>query len=333
MSIKFLTSLESSREFDKTTYFDNMSSYEIDIRTKGRCDTPSSIRQLYKLSVLDWNQCEATMIYKCMKLVFRLMLYKYPPLGPVLPSLTVGFIKMSDGHSCDWGWPYTIGSCIVLSEGFLKHALDESNKLKDDMKLVNNSTVSKITGKHWNTWRPHMNGVLDIMTTLCHEVIHILQRHGSKSLDFEKFYRYVWNFRKIDKSRVVGNYFKTVTNPDGYNFEWIVNIDGKWLLPLLIFDINNQPEGIICEVYLMPSGYIQMLPNWTRIKSYLKYKRYFYDIDQIYHPNEIFAVIMSNWMIRDRNLADEATPYAPTPDGQSQSWKRESFYTGISKYL
>ena len=118
----------------------------------------------------------------------------------------------------------------------------------------------------------------------------------------------MWNFRKIDKSQIVGTMFNTVTSPDGYNFNWIVNIDGKWLLPMLIFDINNRPEGIICEVFLMESGYIQMLPNWTRIERYQKYQRYFYNINQSYHPNEIFAVLASNFLIRDRDLADETTP-------------------------
>ena len=214
-------------------------------------------------------------------------------------------------NNIDWDFPYTIGSVIFMTQRRLDHLLN---------KYINGDS----------------DDVNEIKITLVHEYLHILQRKNVKA--FQSFYEIFWGFKPIPENKrnnIYGDVFlKTygITNPDGNNGEYYVEHNGEKYTPFLMLDPKNIKNHLPMLVKLdndfnvlhdekskkqMKGEVVQnvKIPIMYSISSMNFYNEKFsFGIGQNYHPNEVFATIVSNYLIDEglvrseyRNTAMEAT--------------------------
>ena len=129
----------------------------------------------------------------------------------------------------------------------------------------------------------------NFINTLIHEKIHILQRINQ--VEFNKFYKSNYDFigPKIHITDVPLQYRKIyMSNPDSNEDFWLYKISGVYYYPILIKNGNNV-KSIGCN----KSGTIDL----DILKRQLKYSNHI----SIYHPNEIFACLVTD-MILSKNI-------------------------------
>jgi len=173
----------------------------------------------------------------------------------------VGMIRLRSGP--DWNFPYTINHCIVIPEAFLRKSMQESDPM-------------------WNE-------------VICHEFIHILQRNSHLYPDTAKFcqsvYTKLWGFRRSLHVRPGSRLFKKlvhVTNPDGYNYQWMVSINGIEYWPTVIFH-HGQPKGVLVDPHR------SIVYELDQVKPYVD--RFYGLKSQLYHPHEIYAHLVAKYMV------------------------------------
>lgn len=286
MSIKFLSVSEAQYIIYTDEYFNCFNESELMIRTKGYG------KDYYYHNLLEFSKEEKFIIERICNISLSLMTSKIPKL---VPKNTIGFIKVKAG--VDWDYPFTIGNNIVLSEVTLRKFID-GTKLSND--------YSQVSAKQWNLWRPQATNILEHATLITHEIIHITQRNPTplQYNNILSFYK-DWGFRKIHPNSLVlqTTLPPLITNPDGYNFNYIVQVysEGKWnwLLPTLIYS-QDKPRGIIFKLTPLSDGRFIVTNDYDFIEKFGKYKDMFpIAVEQLYHPNEIFATLVSEWLIKD----------------------------------
>ena len=100
--------------------------------------------------------------------------------------------------------------------------------------------------------------------------------------------------------------FNVLTNPDGYNYNWIIPIfnhetnRNHLFMPLLSRDLNNKPKGILVEVDQVGPHKYRVSNHWSNIHDIKRYVYKFYGLTkQLYHPNEIMAHLLANYVVLD----------------------------------
>ena len=213
-------------------------------------------------------------------------------------------------NNIDWDYPYTTGSVIFMTQRRLEHLLNKyANGDSDDMS--------------------------GIKITLVHEYLHILQRKNVKA--FQSFYEIFWGFKPIPEGKrnnIYGDVFlKTygITNPDGNNGEYYVEHNGEKYTPFLMLDPKNIKNHLPMLVKLdndfnvlhdekskkqMKGEVVQnvKIPIMYNINDMSFYKKHTYGVGQSYHPNEVYATLVSTYLIDEglvhsqfRETAAEAT--------------------------
>ena len=298
MKIKFLSVTDARNEILTNNYFNIIPEYEMKIRTKGYG------RDYYYYSVKEFTLLEKALITSLCNIVSALFKDKARKL---LPDFPICFIKMASG--VDWNYPFTIGKCVVLTEVTL------SNYIK---KCENTLMYNQKSSDQWNLYRVQSVEMLNCATTIAHEIIHIVQRNPTDTQYKEilKIYEQ-WGFRKITANYLVFDHqlpYIPLTNPDGYNFNYIVEIytEGKWyyFLPLLIFTPSGEggdraTKEILQELTPLNNGQFLLTKKWNYTENFIIYREKF-PVKQISHPNEIFATLVSEWLIKDTIYTEES---------------------------
>lgn len=179
---------------------------------------------------------------------------------------TWNLIKISS--NMDWGFPYTINNYIVISDDF-----------------ITNTTTKQM------------------LSTLFHEQFHIYQR--KYPMIFKKLYSQ-WNFKYIKNFKLpskIDDYI--ITNPDAPNNDYIFKLNkNNYLLPILILDKNNNDNHLSKCIYLKKNknSFEIKSSKLINLKDIPNYYTRFYKIDQNYHPNEIFANLMSKIVFQKLKL-------------------------------
>lgn len=189
----------------------------------------------------------------------------------MLPS-KIDFIKFKKGF--EWNCPFTIGvDTIILSSTVMEDA---------------------IKGKAHSHFRER---VLEI---LVHELVHLHQRREPDQ--YIHIYTDIFGFirKHVNLTHDLSQY--VVTNPDGHNYEWImpfrINAETKFLLPVAILE-QGAVTGVLVELTTM-NGQIFHNRNNTviPIAAYPLYNELFGVQQQLYHPNEIIAHLISQYIVQ-----------------------------------
>jgi hypothetical protein len=190
----------------------------------------------------------------------------------LLPS-HINFIKFQKG--VEWDCPFTIGTdTIVLSS-----------------KVVNEAEQGK-TNSHYRE---------QVLEMLVHELVHLHQRREPDK--YIHIYTSIFGFIRKSVSLSDDLARRVVTNPDGYNYEWIMafrlNAEIKFMLPIAVLDAQGRATGVLVELTTFNGKLFYNRDNITiPISAYPLYNRIFGVQEQLYHPNEIIARLISLYLVR-----------------------------------
>lgn len=300
----FLDSITASNEFNTTDYFTNMDKKELELRIAlihnyyPKYSSINNIRTLYSHLVKNFTTIEIMAI----KYYHTIITYNFKQKLPLLcPNVeNIKYIKMSE--NIDWNYPYTINYCVVLPEPFIKTLVEHYRTI-----VQNKQPIS------WNYVKPNYKQIDKLATVICHEWIHIVQR-TSKSLipQLENIYTNIWKFDKNYKLNIGNNSNKYIfiTNPDGKNGTWSIILNEKRYFPLILYNTEtNQTFDAMLDIQ---SNELIDFPNDYLIKfGGIK--------DNLYHPNEIFADLVSQYIMLNR-------VYVAT-------WENSEFYKKLNDFM
>lgn len=233
-----------------------------------------------------------------------------------LPKLVDGlnqikFIQVRQGT--DFNFPFTINNCIVLPQSTLTTFVTQFNNLS--------SQQQQISYQVRNLHRPasELSAINKSVNTIIHELIHIIQRYPQQCPTqhqlFNVIYTQLWGFKAVRNQQIIWSNperrFPLVSNPDGFNFQWIIPLFDyqqqifEWVMPVLTLNpITNKPIGILVKLqHNKTNDTYTILPIWEYIDKVKQYTDKFYGMQsQLYHPNEIIAHLIANYIVYDTKL-------------------------------
>jgi len=318
MALRFLTASEASSEYRKTDYFAQMNYIELAFRlnTLGQaykanesCDRlRSRLLKQYQSLTRSFTAYEKDVLRFYFRRLYEILNNKAPALIP--NKANINLIKLAEG--VDWDYPYTINHSIIIPTKFLRGLIDLYRQF--------HYQITQIPSQVWNPTRPQFETIDRKVAVLCHELIHIIQRNKTlypahnRILDYA--YTQLWSFEPITKDQIrfrhanEAQYFNALTNPDGYNFQWIVPVYNHetnyntLFLPLLSRSQDNRPIGVLVEVTKQGDNYL-VGSHWNEIDKIKRYAQKFYGLNkQLYHPNEILCHLLSDYVILDTIWSD-----------------------------
>jgi hypothetical protein len=279
MKVRFLSHEEAVREFDSSYYLKSHSPDEMRLKLMRYCGgykpgpLYEQLLQCYSSKIIPFSAAEKCLIKRYFKRIYAHLRKKAPWLLP--KKRTIGLIRLADG--IDWNAPFTVNHSIAMT-----------NLVLDTMKK---GTAEYRSAKF-------------CITTLCHEFVHIIQKHPElyprQNLAFDSVYK-KWGFIPIrlplDWSQVVKPFFPLRTNPDGLNFQWLFPLRGALYMPIF-GEIGGDNKtmgrmgGALVRV-IIKDDKIQVTNDWGYTGKFADYLKLFYNRDeQLYHPNEIMAVYL-----------------------------------------
>ena len=172
-------------------------------------------------------------------------------------------------NEVDWGYPHTFGNHIVIQE-------------------------------------KHLGDMDSLAELLFHEQLHIIQRKN-KSI-FSEFYQKHWGFipYELPDDEWINKYL--VHNPDSNNEYYIYRLtDQIYMLPLPV-TYNDHYELMEYGMFLTNEKKILAKgdePHVEPLRYIAKYNERFYRVPSLYHPNEIFATVLSGMVFRDLSITEK----------------------------
>jgi hypothetical protein len=343
MVINFLNFSEARLEFRNSPYLNQFNREELRIRLglirsnpfaqeAVRSDSVTRMRKvlynIYLESCRDFTPEEQEAISFCCQRIDQIIREKTGGSFFLPNNFQINFLKLDSlGQQLDWGYLYTINETIVLPNNYLDD-LTESFRLflLNTRQIDQNSSGPRHVRPDYQLLRSHL-------VNLYHETIHLLQRTPKMSGIYQKIFKHIyqriWGFLPVSKEMIrgLGNDDNFITNPDGFNFEWIVplyNFQTKqhhYFLPALVFDHQTRvPSGVLIEMRRLRDGTYQSANRWDRLERFPNYVKKFYGLrNQLYHPNEVLAQLLSEYLVGDQTFNSHTDSFY--------------FYSYIDKYL
>lgn len=332
MKLLFPDKDASFAEYTKSRYFDAMGEHEIHLRlvlANKNSSGKSELKKLYHDGIMPFSNLEQNFLNYFFNHTMSIVSNRAPLLWNKLNAdhFPIKLIKINRG--IDWGWPYTLGTnTIVLSVNFLERC----SKVYRDLIRQSRAIVDK--------WHAHVirseiyfAEINEICTTLFHEMIHLLQKNPSMAPLFYETYKKL-GFISIKREDIINPFepgaapFIEITNPDGQNYQWICQVYDKYqklkfYLPLLVNDHSNNPTGVIVELDRTDGsssvdGKWYLSRRWGWINEFEPYTSKFFGMkNQLYHPNEIMAIMISENIIEEKKY--------------SNYWEFQNFYNNLPK--
>jgi hypothetical protein len=231
-------------------------------------------REAYGAATQDFSADEQGVLREALAKLQPLLQLKAPLYGRTPWS----FIKVS--ANIEGGLPHTRGESIVLSDRFLasmtnRHAQDQS-------------------GPRSGLW-----------VLLLHEQTHVLQRHNPAL--FAPLYTNAFGFREVDIAAPEWLRVRRVINPDAPDVQWIYPIDDggvrHWVLPDIVL-LNLEHPRMPQDFHVVALTAEERAGRWMLadqsqptafqdLEGLDAYVRAFPERSELFHPNEIAAVMLS----------------------------------------
>ena len=300
ITILFLDKKQARLEFVKTDYLDQFNDTELNLRLSfveklvhgDRNSRVAELRSVYMDHCLTFNEQEKTTLRSCLLTAEQKVSSRTKSKLLLPSSYEIKLLKLDSMRAkLDWGYVFTINDTIVLPNNYITELL-----AANDLRLY---TV-----------------------TLYHEIIHIRQRNlSAMNCHYRTFgfvYENIWRFIPIKRSQIldVPDNINLITNPDGYNFEWIVKtFDNRtrsdvYFMPCLIYDRAKKiPVDILIELDpIDASGFYRMTNRCNYMNKVQEYTERFLGLtNQLHHPNEISAQLLSEYLVNGEILFKDGT--------------------------
>ena len=152
------------------------------------------------------------------------------------------------------------------------------------------------------------------LTTFIHEYLHILQRLNQNI--FNMFYKKYWKFHSVPsiiKDNIDNNvWLQTyhISNPDGLNNEWCIKEGNTYYIPFLMLNPESikehKPILLVANKYgLKYENEDAKIPQYENLENNPLYNKYTFGIRQSYHPNEIYANLVSEYIVNENDINAE----------------------------
>lgn len=167
----------------------------------------------------------------------------------------------------DWGFPHTIGNYIILSSGM-------------------------------------SNDTMELARTLFHEQLHIIQRKEPNL--FKEMYEKQWKFKQFNLPNDEWINKFLVHNPDSNDYYIYKLTDELYILPLAT--TYNQHHRLT-ENAIFLNNNMKILakgeePYVVPLRQVVDYNTRFYNSQALYHPNEIFATILTDMLFNNLSVSE-----------------------------
>ena len=242
----------------------------------------NEIQSYYLENVSDFTKTEQNSIFKIIMQVSekirKMISFK---------SLEWKFAKLS--LNTDWNYPYTIDDTIVLPTKFIRNITY--------FYKTNNPPVLEAAEN-----------------TFIHEWLHIVQRNNQEL--FNQYYKKYWNYvfcpdlkHNMLKNKWIKRYW--ITNPDGVNGDWAIETSKGLITPMVLLDNDLHTHRKIL-IKLSPSKDNIMIDRNSREEKPIFYtyeqvpdfKEKVFHISQSYHPNEVFANLVAEQIMKQKNSTE-----------------------------
>jgi hypothetical protein len=270
-SIEFISKEESCYIFQKNhkQYFSKMEYKESKIRgcIKNFNDFHKKIdkcRNHYCNNTMNFNNSEKK------NLIFSINIINdiYKKHFPKMLDLPWKFIKVS--NNVEGGMPHTINDYIVLPQNFLKYLET----------IINSNDQSSL--------------IKFICTTIIHEQIHVFQKINYQI--FKDLYQKYWNFEPCN-IKLKEKYIKYQRiNPDGYD-DWCFVDKKHSIYPFVKLKDDSIHLNDVKTLAIPINNNKIDYKSIYDINTNNYYNRFFCNVSQNYHPNEISAIILSDFII------------------------------------
>lgn len=339
MVLQFLTKFEAQKEFNSSNYLKSLSVDECHLKL-GILYSNSGI--IFDNNV-DFKKClHNVYLNNCMDFTLHeqeVLFYLFMELDKIISNNVNGslfsinqipfkMIKLNSVDSkLDWGYIFTINDAIVIPNNYLNRILKCYHN-----HLTHNMHQFVATNGPKNEFYDNSK-ILPCLTTLYHELIHIIQRnkiyYPNHNKIFEHIYSNIWGFHQISSKQLITRTklpFTIITNPDTVNDKWVISLFNyqkkyyEYFLPELISDsLKTKPRGVL--ILLKKHGNLFEITNvYRNINEYKSYTRKFYGLtEQLYHPHEILANLLSRYVVENIMFSDHQDYFY--------------FYNYINKYI
>jgi len=341
MLLDFLNNREAVQEFSNSTYFKKFRHRELLVRLApfypqtqlakmDRKRLRDLLFNVYLNSTRDFDPIETEALQFYFNEIERLVKAKGGARFFLPSNQSIGLIKVEDHQKrLDWGYLFTINGTIVIPLSYLNNLVDRYRTYLRTSREVATPSVSarQIFGDKTIL----QSGI----NSLYHEIVHILQRQGEISgagasylydtgvynCFFGGLYSGLWDMEKVERNQLknvslLDQMLTFITNPDGPNFQWITRArfgnKYQYLLPALKYNTSTgHPEGVLIVLEPLPFGEYRLTQSVYSIENVPDYSERFYGLKgQLYHPHEISAQLLSDYLVSDKLWGNQLNSFA-----------------------
>ena len=204
----------------------------------------------------------------------------------ILKTMNRSSYKQLNKYFVDWklikvdslfedGLPHTIDKYIVIPDNFVTELINLMKKNKIEEAIKNYGS------------------------TLTHEQIHVLQRIYPRL--FNQLYTKYWRYKLFPEQKLnllidhhVGN--KQRLNPDGLNNNYMFKLKDNSYMIVYVKLNSYELENVTKYGLLVDDINLTKIGNST-LDNYTYYLNYFGNIGNNYHPNELVATLLSEYVM------------------------------------
>lgn len=277
LQIDYLSPKRAFKYFQQAPHIRMMHPYEISLRTHGKT---MDILSFYRDNLLEFEPDQMQVLtWYCNAITPYIEKF-----APKLMPQQIKFILLKEGT--EWDFPFTLAKgrqvgAIVLTTKVIERARYGKETRNDQL-------------------------VKEFMNILTHELVHIHQKQHQSLYDLMYQRHFGMREKNISLDQKLINHL--ITNPDGYQLKWAIPFDLKegtvWFMPAMIVDKDNHMREVLLRLKTdyygtgrLYNDSLKMIP----VEAFPLYTDLYGFKHQVYHPNEIAARLLSEYVILSHN--------------------------------